>query len=574
LKLSHVKVHNFRSIKDAEFTLHNYSILVGANNAGKTSLLTALRIFYEDNVKFDEKNDFPKFPVDDQESWIEIEYLLTESESLTLKDEYRAPGNSLRVRKYFLSTDDDRVKAGQSNIFGYENGSLSKNLFYGAKNISQAKLGSAIYVPETAQTDETLKLSGPSPLRDMINFVVKKVVEKSPSFQNLNEAFQKLDEKFREEQSTDGLSLHTLFEDINENLKEWKVKFDFNINPLKPEEVVKNLISHTITDEALKKEINIKNTGQGLQRHLIFTLLQLSSDYVENKEYKKKEFSPDLTLLLFEEPEAFLHPCQQECLNRNLQKMASEETQQILASTHSAIFVSKNIGDMPSLVRLKKDSAITSIFQLSEEGKRTLFEQNNQLVEFLKSKLNDPSVEEQTKQIIRNSVSQSGDDLKRMEEESIRYLLWLDSTRCSAFFAEIVLVCEGSTEKTFIEYLIENEWNDLTNRRVCIMDAMGKYNVHRCMNLLKELGIAHSVLLDRDEDIRIQPFLNEFVQSQKNDLTKRIYFFEKDIETFLGIPPPERPDRKPLNVMWHYVKGKIPNGKMEELHTIVRDLLP
>lgn len=574
MKLSHVRVHNFRSIKDAAFSLYNYSILVGANNVGKTSLLTALRIFYEDSIKFDEKNDFPKFPVDDQESWIEIDYVLTDSEFSTLKDEYRVPGNKLKVRKYFVSTDDERVKAGQSNIFGYEKGVLSSNLFYGARNISQAKLGSVIYVPETAQTDEALKLSGPSPLRDMINFVVKKVVEKSQSFQNLNDAFQKLDERFRGEQSEDGLSLHTLFEEINENLKEWNVKFDFNINPLKPEEVVKNLVSHTLIDEALEKEISIKNTGQGLQRHLIFTLLQLSPDYVENKEYKKREFAPELTLLLFEEPEAFLHPCQQECLNRNLKKIASAETQQVLVSTHSPTFVSKNIEDLPSLIRLKKDSAITSIFQLSEESKRMLLEQNNQLVEFLKSKLNDPSVDGQIKQTIRNTVSQSGDDVKRMEEESIRYVLWLDATRCSAFFSEIVLVCEGSTEKAFMEYLIENKWTDLANRRVCILDALGKYNVHRCMNLFKELGIAHSVLLDNDEDAHIQSFLNEFVQNQRNQLTRGIYFFEKDIETFLGIPLPERRDRKPLNVMWHYLTGKIANQKIEELHDIVRNLLP
>jgi len=575
VRLNRVSVHNFRSIKDATFSLCNYSILVGANNAGKTSLLTALRIFYEDGIKFDEKNDFPKFQVDDQESWIEIEYLLADSEFATLKEEYKSLGNKLKVRKYLASLDEDRVKAGQSNIFGYENGVLSKNLFYGARNISQAKLGSVIYIPETAQTDETLKLSGPSPLREMINFVVRKVVEKSESFQNLNDAFQKLDDKFREEQSKEGLSLRSLFEDINKNLEEWKVKFDFTINPLKPEEMVKNLVSHVLIDDALEKEISIKNTGQGLQRQLIFTLLRLSSDYVESKEYKKKEFSPELTLLLFEEPEAFLHPCQQEYLNKDLQKIASEETQQVVASTHSPIFVSRNIEDLTSLIKLKKESVITNTFQVSEETKKTILEQNSRLVEFLRSKLDDPSVGETTKQAIRRKLSQSNDDIKRMEEESIRYVLWLDATRCSAFFADIVLVCEGATEKTFIEYLIQNKWNDLADRRACILDVMGKYNVHRYMNLFKELGIAHSVLLDKDEDAGIQSFVNEFIQSQKNPLTRRIHFFEKDIETFLGIPSPplDRQDRKPLNVMWHYLKGKIPGEKIAELQTIVGNLL-
>lgn len=62
----------------------------------------------------------------------------------------------LRERKYLKSDDEEKVKADQSNIYGYEKGALSRNLFYGARNISQAKVGNVIYVPEITQTGETL----------------------------------------------------------------------------------------------------------------------------------------------------------------------------------------------------------------------------------------------------------------------------------------------------------------------------------------------------------------------------------------------------------------------------------
>jgi len=62
-----------------------------------------------------------------------------------------------------------------------------------------------IYIPESTQTDEALKLTGPSPLRDMINFVVKKVIETSESFQGLNVAFEDFNRGFKEEQSKEGL---------------------------------------------------------------------------------------------------------------------------------------------------------------------------------------------------------------------------------------------------------------------------------------------------------------------------------------------------------------------------------
>lgn len=78
MKIKSINIHNFRSVKNAVLEIDNYALLVGANNAGKSNILTALRIFYEDDIKFVEKFDFPKFAMGDSESWIEIEYLLTD----------------------------------------------------------------------------------------------------------------------------------------------------------------------------------------------------------------------------------------------------------------------------------------------------------------------------------------------------------------------------------------------------------------------------------------------------------------------------------------------------------------
>ncbi|MGB9842217.1 MAG: ATP-dependent nuclease [Candidatus Bathyarchaeales archaeon] len=417
MKIKSITLHNFRLIKHASINLYDYSILVGANNTGKTSFLTALRIFYEDDIKYDEKRDFPKFPVDDNESWIDITYQLTNDEFNSLKDAYKSEKNILKVRRYFKSNDPERVKPAQSNIFGYENGALSKNLFYGAKNISQAKLGNVIYIPEIAETDETLKLSGPSPLRKIMDFIVKKVVTTSKSFQELTRTFEDFDAKFREEQSEDGISLQSLEKEINHFLKEWRFKFGLNINPLKPEEIVKNLVSHSLFDENLNEEINIRNVGQGLQRHLIFTLLRLSSRYVERKEYTKKEFSPEFTLLLFEEPEAFLHPCQQESLNRSLEDISSGEGQQTIISTHSPIFVSKNIDKLPSLIKFRKSTqGVTTLHQLSEKTRDIITEENSQLAQYLKSKLDDPTLSDTAKRNIKNQYLCETDKTRRMEE--------------------------------------------------------------------------------------------------------------------------------------------------------------
>jgi predicted ATP-dependent endonuclease of OLD family len=348
MKIKTVKIHNFRSIKEESFDLDAFSLLVGENNAGKTNVISALRVFYEEGgTKYNDKKDFPKFDTDDKESWIELTFILSDEENELIKEEYKTAEKVLKVRRYFKSDDKERFDSKNSNIFAYENGELSKNQFYGAKNISSAKLGSAIYIPEMSKTSDTLKLSGPSPLRDITNFVFKKIVSNSPSYSQLNTALEDFNKEFRVESEGDEFSLNSLVQDINEQISHWEIDFGFKISAIKPEDIVKNLLNHYVTDRNLKdSEVDIDNLGQGLQRHIIYTLIRLSSKYVDKKTPKKKDFNPEFTLLLFEEPEAFLHPSQQEYLNLSLKRLSKEN--QILITTHSTTFVSKNINQLPS----------------------------------------------------------------------------------------------------------------------------------------------------------------------------------------------------------------------------------
>lgn len=299
MKIKRVTIHNFRSILHQTIYCNDFTLFVGENNSGKTNIITALRAFYEnEGYKYDKKSDFPKLSsTNDTESWIEIEFITTEEEQRSLKDEYKRDDKILTVRRYFESAD--KVKKDNSNIFYIaKDGTISENNFYGAKNVSQAKLGKIIYIPEIAKTDDTFKLTGPSPLRQILNFVFKKVIEKSQVFTNLDKAFQNFNNDFKTEVSSDGISMERLKEDINNELKNWQFSFGFDINPINTDLIIKNLIDHYIEDDNLevgKKRVDIKNIGQGLQRHLIYTMIKLAAKYDESKkETDKKNFTPTL----------------------------------------------------------------------------------------------------------------------------------------------------------------------------------------------------------------------------------------------------------------------------------------
>jgi len=553
MKIIEITLHNFRSIKNQSFSLKPYSLLIGANNSGKTNIIDAIRIFYEKDLKFVPSRDLSKFETDDQESWIEIEFQLTDDEFANLKDEYKQKNNTLKVRKYLKSPNLNRVKPNQSNIYGYEKGSLSNNLFYGAENISRAKLGDVVYIPEVAKVDEYTKLSGPSAFRDSLNFVVRKVVKNSLSFESLSKSFIDFNEKFKTDASKDGISIQSFIDDVNREIKDWDVSFGVDINEIKPEEIIKNLVSHYLKEKYLPdSKMDITSFGQGLQRHLIYVLLKLSAKYKEIPVKKeKKEFSPDLTLILFEEPEAFLHPAQQEILNLSLSEIASAENQQVLISTHSTHFVSKNVDDIPSLLKLTKNGAETFIYQIDKESLQNILKENKKLKEILGKEIREEDI----------------------ELESIRYCLWLDPDRCCTFFANTVLICEGLSEKALIDTLIKNRSITLENSKTYILNAGGKYDIHRYMNLFSKLGIWHSVLFDGDNNSDKNKKINEFIQNNINPFTIKTYSFPNEFEDFLEITKVNDGYQKPLNIMWHYRNNKIKQEKIDELITIIKNLL-
>lgn len=578
MKIKKVTIHNFRSIIDADFDLENYSLLVGENNAGKTNVITALRIFYENDIRFDFKNDFPKCNTLDEESWIEIEFLTSDKEQQDLKDDYRSSNKILKVRRYFKSDVPDLVKTGQSNIFAYESGVLSTNLFYGAKNISQAKLGKLLYIPELSKTDDSLKMTGPSHLRDMIDFVMQKVIKNSETFTNLQTAFDIFNKDFKEESSKDGFSLQELTRDINDNISEWGINFGLDINNITADNIIKNLVSHYIEDKQLNGErVPIACFGQGLQRHLIYTLIRVGSKYVDKVEENKKEFSPNLVLILFEEPEAFLHPTQQELLNINLRKLSEDSSQQILCTTHSPIFVSKNIELLSSLLKVVRENGESKIYQITKNELASLLDENTSMFQMFSKKLSDKNISQEIKTEIQQrglgSISTSLD--QKLEEESLKYFLWLDNERSCSFFAKNVIICEGASEKIFFDYLLNTEWTDMKPKHIYFLDAMGKFNIHRYMNLFAELGIYHSVVYDQDQNSGVHKLINEFICSNKNAFTKGIHTFDSDLENFLSIQKPSgnRNDLKPLNIMWSYKNNKINLKKVAELKSIIQSML-
>jgi len=547
MKITQVDIHNFRGIVDARIALCDYSLLVGQNNAGKSTIIDALRAFYEkDGAKYKPEQDFPFLPTADKESWIEMTFTLSDEEWASLAEVYKLSNHTLRLRKYFQTTTkthDDKAATG--SIFGYrKDGSISNEPFYGAKNVQSGKIGDVVYIPAVSRLDEHTKMSGPSVLRDLLVNVLEDLVDDSPAFDQFNKGFADFAEKVISEETSDGRSLDKLQDQLDDLLGDWGVSFKLKLTAPSTSEIIKSMLSHHFEEKTHAKTLAADKFGSGFQRQFIYSLIQVGAQFAGKKSIKKsKDFAPSMMLILFEEPEVFLHPPQQEALAKSLSKLVETSNRQVICSTHSPHFVSKNTANIPSLIRVKRTNGYTQTCQVDNDRWSEVVE-SNQAINALAAKW--PKMARKL----------AADDWKP-EMESVKNFLWLNPDRCCMFFANHVLLVEGTAEQAFINRLIGDCVIPSFPGGLYVLDCLGKYNIHRFMNLLIALGISHSVLHDDDLEADEHKDLNELILASRDGaLTVNVKTLRGNIETVLGIPSTS-PHRKPQHLLYMYEHGQI-----------------
>ncbi len=561
MRIRQVQIKNYRSIALQTIRFGEYSLLIGANNSGKSNIIDALRTLYEKDLKFEFGRDFPKFPTDAEESWIELVYELDATEAPTIKGEYLFDANCFRVRKWMYPPEKSK-----QGFFGYENGSLTENLFYGWKNVGQGKLGEVTYIPPVSRLEEHTKLTGPSALRDLINQILRPVIRSSAAFSKLSQQFKEFGDTVKVEQTADKQSLARIEETINREIASWGLAFNIGVASPEEDEIVKNLVRHTVTDLRLNAAMDPEAFGHGFQRYLIFTLIRIAASLSAPKPASdKKEFSPQMELLLFEEPEAFLHPPQQTVLDESLRQLAMEDGRQVIAATHSPLFVSRNTDNIADLVRVCKDRVATEVGQVSPARLREMFEANLAIRDLLGG-------DEKW-----GELPEHGKDLET-ELEATRHFLWLDPGRCGMFFADWVLLVEGLADKVLVDYLIGTDPTLGRYPRVFVLDSAGKYNIHRFMNLLGEMKIHHIVFhdLDKDEGDSVKPrqaLINEFIQKSRNPYTVAIDSIPSNLEIYLGVDAPTHDRWKASKLLLAAKSGRIERERLDAYKQKIEGLL-
>jgi putative ATP-dependent endonuclease of the OLD family len=562
--ISQIHVHNYRGILDQTFLLQNYSLFVGPNNSGKSSMINAIRAFYEkDGFKFKKETDFPFIKTTDKESWIEIIFQLTPEEDDSLSVEYRQKNRQLILKKFFeTETKTQDNKSANGIIFGYHpDGILSKESFYGAKNVQSGKIGDIIYIPAVSSVDEYTKLSGPSALRDLLQNIMSSTLAESKSYEIFQEQVSCFSDGMCDEKNKEGHSINIFEGELNKSLNPWGVNFKIHLKTPLANDIVKSMLDYDLKDLTHGKSQNMESYGSGFQRHFIYSLINISSQYATKKEKKKpKDFTPSMTLLLFEEPEAFLHPPQQDILARNLMKFSNPDENQVVCSTHSPHFVSRNSNNIPGLIHFSRETGIIKTYQISVDEWDSIVDAN-QSINKIAAKYS------KMEKLLREAD-------KTPEMEAVKQFLWLNPDRCGMFFANHVLLVEGPTEVALMNKLIGEGKIKNSDCGLYTLDCIGKYNIHRFMNLVSSLGINHSVIHDDDNNRDEHQEINQLIEESKTSFTLTIKQIPKDIESFLSIQPAGSIHRKPQHVLYLYEHGQIPSERIDAFCAMIDSCLP
>lgn len=356
MKITRIKIENFRSIENSEFTASDFNIFVGQNNCGKTNFFEAVQFFFNglgrgislDSLRF--KRD-PK-----KEILVEIEF----SGALDGADKMQNPGNKTKIEKMLNGVDTIVVQRSSTNV-------TKRKLFVDGKEVApgtgfDAALNDFLpkfeYIHTKQYYDSVAKWSKTTPIGIMLSGVLNTILETNPQYQEFQNKFNEL---FENEDSEIKAQFEAMGKTVKVHLEKQfpdttKVKFEVTAPAF--DDLLKGF--ETSIDDGV--ETSAEEKGDGMQRALMLAIIQAYADFRKANDDIGKSF-----LFFIDEAELHLHPSAQRNLKEVLYKL-SQNTDQVFINTHSSVFVAD---DYPNQVinKVEKHDGATEIIATTDFDK-------------------------------------------------------------------------------------------------------------------------------------------------------------------------------------------------------------
>ncbi len=409
MKLSKLEIWNFRSIEHVSIDIGNLTSIIGENNAGKSSILRAIELLYEESIRpVTEEFFFFK----DQTKPIEIALTfdsITEEETNQKYIKHWICTESVRIKKeivcdpetrkcsmalygwqrkpvdqhYDLSQFDEfkgNIKAivadqGLPDYFLNDKGNVTQQSYKdgvakhiedghvafgepdwlknpgGLKENFSSLLPRFYFVPAIRDANDESKTTQQTIFGKLISDLTNRIVSTNPKFEEVKNQLAGLQKYLNKTEDGNDEERLQEIKDLEKNLTD---TISENIPDSKVEiEIITPELIDLFKDTKIRLDdslsTSIESKGHGLQRALVFAYIRAYAktlNVIAGEEDTYKNF-----ILGIEEPELCLHPNGQRKMLNVLENIASHD--QVLFCTHSNFFA--NMFDYKNIVIVRKN---------------------------------------------------------------------------------------------------------------------------------------------------------------------------------------------------------------------------
>lgn len=609
MRIASIRVQNFRSLEDVTLNSNTRTVLIGANGAGKSSLLRALQMFYEPTASYT-KEDFYNREID-REICVRVTYTDLDAAARERFSSYIA-GDNLSVEKVMKSPDNksnqryygkrltNRDFQGFRNASGqgyrneynalqdagydlpeYQNKDEAEAVlrqweeehadecerqrddgeFFGFNPVGKAALEEFtqfILIPAVRDAAEDAREGRGSALTDLMDLVVRATLSEREDFDNLRTETQREYEDIIDNVAQGELS--RLEANLSMTLETFAPGAEVDLGWITEDLIDIPLPKATIRLRQENFSAAVEHSGHGLQRAFIITLLQhlavreQLTDDAGTEDEEEAGAVPSL-ILGIEEPELYQHPNRQRHLADIITSFGEAgvsgvaSSVQVLYSTHSPLLVDIRAFDDVRAVR-----------------KRAVGEEVPSVTEVHRNGLED---------VTRRLEQIHGEDRGTFTAESTRARLesvmtpWVNE----GFFADVAVLVEGIQDRAAIIGQFNAEDINLQSNGVAVIPVGGKTKLCHPAIIFKNLGIDVYLVFDGDrgeegeeennrillrllgEEERDWPegvysryacFNSELADAVKASLGEGYYYEKRDnVSSSFGFSKPSRAEKNP-----------------------------
>ncbi|PKG55924.1 ATP-dependent endonuclease [Shewanella sp. GutDb-MelDb] len=567
-----LSIQGYKRLIDVNIDFNDATFLIGQNNSGKSSLISAIELLLT-NKQIPTEDFNHQVNIETGESEIATDQVVMQAEFRNvsaLSDTWRG----FKGRTYTYEVPDGEQESGVSIIYRKEWGPgkaptqylkaferILKDEFAGVNKIEQLiERG----IPEAVVMETFDKLSGPltaKAVKDKLDYIDElwNITENETFFKNpggiagnvlsrlpryllipadggeyelskTSGTLQKtLKELFKEvrDRSPNYAEAQTCLNSLAAELDPADVNSDFGkmlgqlnnvMSSVFPESSVHVTANLSNPDEVLvpqfdiEMESNVKtpiqNQGTGMIRAAVFSLLRFRKIWEEERAIQNDRG----LIICFEEPEIFLHPSAANQMRNTIYELVSPNSQ-IIASTHSPYMIDLSKKPRQNLTRFVKDR--------------------------VGSKTNTFSVSKAFKQLQDN------------DKTYVKMVLKIDDYVARAFFGNRTILVEGDSEDIVIRETIKRLPIEVRNHVMSnceVIKGRGKPVLKSLILYLKAVGISPIVMHDSDTGVAGAVVHNAPIRAALGN-DDNLYVLERFLEDVLDYPAPS--SEKPYKAYCH-----------------------